>query len=347
MNTTKRSGGADDLETHGRESDDVTIVVRGEREDTYYVDDRIHDHDYDYDEDYDDSTLIERLAESARDNPVPAALIGASVAWMLFARRPVSGLVGDVSGARPIRRVGRALSDASGAASRAASEAGRTVGRAAEDVAGRVGEAGRMVADRAEQLGDRTARGAARAKEAVGHTGERVADAVGAGEERAERELGRGARAARQGADRAGRSLDATGRTVRDTGRQARGVASDLSRRGARLGLEHPLATAALGLAAGAGLAMLIPRSRAEEEVIGAKRDEMLRGVQRRTAELVSQGVDAARDQAARSVEPAAERAAKKAADEVLHRADAVGDAVKDAVGAPGGDGTPRKSGGK
>jgi hypothetical protein len=175
------------------------------------------------------------------------------------------------------------------------------------------------------------------AKGAAADIGDRATETAEQGGARAERGIRGAQEAARRGADRAGRSLEAAGSRVRGEGRRARTAASDL----AQLGLGHPLATTALGLAAGAGLALLIPRSRIEEEVIGDRRDAMVRDARRRTAQLVSEGVDAARESTARSVEAAADHAAKEVADKVVDGTDAVADAIKDKVGAPEDDDRP------
>ncbi len=82
---------------------------------------------------------------------------------------------------------------------------------------------------------------------------------------------------------------------------QASAQLSDLGRRGARLMQEQPLLIGALGLLAGAALALLLPRSRIEERVIGPAADQL----RDKASELGREAVDRAQHVAERTVDAA------------------------------------------
>ena len=88
--------------------------------------------------------FISNLTQSARDNPLAAALIGGGALWMLLGNRALSGLASGVaSGAQSVTETGRrGLSGATDAVSTAGSRVGEAVAegarsftRAASDIA--------------------------------------------------------------------------------------------------------------------------------------------------------------------------------------------------------------------
>jgi len=209
------------------------------------------------------------LGETLRSHPLPLALIGMGIGWFV-----ISSTAGGRSG-----------------------EAGDTPKEPAGDVAGQVQEtmAGWGAGDAARATRYPT-------------------ESAGAGYAYARQKSGEAMEQARRAAAEAGGRVRETLHRGRSAGeaawQQARGYAGDagerLSRAGDRFGevmQQHPLAVGALGLLAGAVVALLLPKSTIEERVAGDT-GEALR---ERASDLGREAVERARQVAGRTVDAAGE----------------------------------------
>lgn len=243
------------------------------------------------------------VGRTARDNPVPLALLGVGLTWLMMSERAsrrgyagtgpssyarhggayASG--GEHAGAqagssRPIEATAAYGSGGAG------SGAGASASARGREAAGRVGEAaGRAKAKAAEWSGA--------ASERVSGVGERAGEARAAAAD-----LARGAR--------------------ERTAAYAQGARAAGSRAGEAVGtfvMDHPFVVGTLGLAVGAAIAAALPTSRREERALGEAGDE----IKRSAGEQLRQTAGKAKD-----VAEAASGAAEKEAEERRLTPDAI-----------------------
>ena len=206
-----------------------------------------------------------RLGQAARDNPASAALIAMGAAWFLAGGGRVSILGGRLGGRRGAAPAGYPYgypagygyppptaspmeAELEGSARAGARRGAAELGRGAEGATRRAGDA----AQSARQAAARAGEGAA---ELASDVGERLGDAAQAGY--------RGASSAARGAgDALSRASRAAWAETEEFGQSAREYLE-----------ERPLAIGALGLAAGVGLALALPRTRTEAEWLGERSD--------------------------------------------------------------------------
>jgi ElaB/YqjD/DUF883 family membrane-anchored ribosome-binding protein len=210
------------------------------------------------------------LGASVRDNPLPVALIGAGIAWLLLSRN-----------------------GAGGQAASATSTSGPKLLPAPDSGTRSTSYIGSMPISASERRG--TAR--ARVSDVIGSTQEKMSDAAGAAHETVSRATSAVSDAASQvtmaGADLAESVSNTAGKAAQGIGSlghqaaeaigeglsTARHHASSATRAGSG-GLEHfaeaqPLLFGALGLALGAALGALLPRTRTEDRLLGEVRDNV------------------------------------------------------------------------
>jgi len=232
------------------------------------------------------------LGTCARENPMPLALVGIGLAWLMATNRSYT------PGYRS-----------------ASSYAG---GPSAGDVGAIGPSVGRSVQEKAAELANG-------ARESMGQARETLVDAAQSARERfhqARQSVSDTAQSARQ-------SLSETAQSARETWNQARRRITDTAysagetlRRGAdtaklqyeraRSGFdwmarEQPLALGAIGLAIGALIAAATPRTRAENELMGEASDrlaERAREAGREQLESVKQAVEPVTEKVKEVVEP-------------------------------------------
>jgi ElaB/YqjD/DUF883 family membrane-anchored ribosome-binding protein len=243
------------------------------------------------------------LGRTVRDNPVPVALIGVGIAWLVMSGQQRAG--GPPRDAwRSSRHAGgwyegdagldydgsygvdyAFADDESMAGEPGAMQRAREAG---SDLKERAGEMGAQARERAQALGHRVSEGASsmgeRARETVEEYRQRMRSAAGGARSRVS---GMGQRSQQQYY----RARDSVSHMVD----------------------EQPLVLGALGVAIGAALGAALPSTRQENEWMGRTRDDLLEGAR-----------ETFREQA-ESVKGAAERVAKTAQDEASHLAHRAG----------------------
>lgn len=286
---------------------DVVIERRGREEG---VD--VHMQEDDADDEWREETLIEHIGRAARENPASAALVGAGLVWMALggARNVVRGV--DVAGT--------VVGDAARAAGSTARHAARAVGYTVATTA----ESAQEVAGRAAETAARTTRNAVRASgEAASETVDATSRKASRVEDYAEGTARRAASALSEAREEIAGELHDAIDAVRRGGERALQAAGDLAQ-------NRPVLFSALCLAAGAGAAALLPRTRTEDELLGQYSGEATRAARQRAANLVSGSVRAARARTSDAVHQAAHKAAEDAAERVLKQAGGIGEAVID-----------------
>lgn len=232
------------------------------------------------------SNANESLARSLdviRANPIPVALIGLGVAWMISNNTGMTDRVADTG-----RRVTDTATD---------------MGRRVADTGRRVADTGRRVVDTASDIGHRAselATGAAQkvglagsGDRALGHTGHPMVDRDGEHSEGWVHQM----------SDQASDAL----RSARDTG------GALLNRVGSYAGAggvseafeRNPLIIGAIGIMTGALIAALIPLSEVENELLGETRDELWQRAEDLGEEAVQRVREAATVAATRAVDAA------------------------------------------
>lgn len=266
------------------------------------------------------------LGTAVRDNPASAALIAMGAVWLFAGGDKVTILGsrrGEARGAQP-----------EGAAYPAPS----VVGLHAEGAAAAAGDAAQGAARDAARDAGRTAQEAGRtARELADRTGAVAGEAA----DRAARTAGEVAASASAGARRAGSALSEAGTEIslatRRTATSAWHEAEDLGRSVRQALEDQPLAIAALGLAAGAGLALALPRTEAEEEWLGERSEalrERARSLASRRLEDAREGGEAALARAMRDARAngLSESAVKAAVEEFAAKLEKVAVASRDAA---------------
>jgi len=225
------------------------------------------------------------LGETLRSHPVPLALLGIGVGWMVMSMTGRGGRLGE--------RV-------SGALHGAGQRAGALAGQMREKVAGMTSSA---AAASAPGPYPTESAGYAYARQ---KSGEAMGEARGAVQDTARRVQEAGSAAWEQASAYAGKA----GETVHD--------ARD---RLARLVEDHPLAMGALGLLAGSVIAALLPRSDAEERLVGPAGEQIRDGAANlgreaveRAHQVAERTVDAAMDAVRQAVNEAGDAAQKSSA---------------------------------
>lgn len=249
------------------------------------------------------------IVDTIRANPIPAAMIGIGVGWLLMSARKQNGYerryegeryygpTGSNSvygaptyGAQTYRAYGtpdyqttdRYENPAAGNYGAYESNSGGL-----RDMAGRVQDRAGEVVDRVQ---DRAGQMADRAGEMVGRVQDRAGEMAGRVQDRAGRMVDRAGDMAHQVQDRAGQVAGRVQESAAQVSERAR-----LQARQAATAVQHnveenPLAVGAVALAVGAALGFLLPETQKEHELMGQARDRIMDRAQS-TAQQVGQKV--------------------------------------------------------
>jgi Protein of unknown function (DUF3618) len=260
------------------------------------------------------------VSDALRANPIPVALIGAGIGWLVLSNTSY-GRSGGRSALRYSRSLGRSVTGALGSAAESVTDtAGRWVGQARDAV---TETAGRWVGQESEKVTVRDTYAYARTKTAgdAARTGG-AADAGGA----VSRATEAGSAAYRAAGDYASRAGDYASRAGEQAGDYAGQVGRQASALGDRLGQvmeDYPLAVGALGFLAGALIAAALPSTRVENEWVGETSDEVwdqareagreaLDRVQKVASTAAGAAVDAASDAARQTADSAMKEAERQ-----------------------------------
>lgn len=221
------------------------------------------------------------MMETVRQNPIPAALVGVGLAWLIVnggrARsRRAGGDVSYRSGAEDWYRGGTAGFDYDEYGNQYASDvSGELAGEYVNDYEGAEGGTGRIdrirgrAADVADTVKGRASDIAHRAQETASRTRQRA-------RETAERVGTR----ARETAGRVRERASETAAQARERARTMSHNVAETSRRQAQrvedAYFENPLALGAITLAAGFAVGLGVPRTEAETNLFGERRDQLM-----------------------------------------------------------------------
>jgi Protein of unknown function (DUF3618) len=238
-----------------------------------------------------------QVTETIRANPVPLALIGAGLGWLLLSRTGGTEMLGNAT--RSAReQLGRGMS----AAADRAGALGGSIAERAGALAGRIGDAAGGAVDRVKDMA-RSDHGETEYSTGEGsyaYARPKSGNLAGYGAEARER-LGKAASSANEMAQNAASAIGAVQARAGDYARSAREQYEMTRDRVADAMERYPLAVGAVGFVAGAALAMLLPTTRSEDRYFGETRDQMLdrvretgRAAAERAGEVVGDTADAA-----------------------------------------------------
>ena len=219
--------------------------------------------------------FIGELGDAIRQNPVPAALVGAGILWLFMGGRDVM--------------LGGASRSLLGGVEEGAERGSRAVYRGARYAGAQASEGVSRVAESAVQLGSRISDGVSAAAGTVSSVASNVAEqATHAASETAERVW-----SSREDAE-PDNSYENRGTSV------ARRMQDSL----ADLFAQQPLLLGAVGLAIGAGIAASMPGSEAENRLMGATADAargrgeaLWEEAKKRGTEIAARGLEEAKAQ--------------------------------------------------
>jgi ElaB/YqjD/DUF883 family membrane-anchored ribosome-binding protein len=202
---------------------------------------------------------LANLAAQAKANPMPLALVGIGLAWLMSGRgQPAMGsYTGAYRGSHQGSHLGSSEAYASGSysgggsssLSNVGSRVGETAGSAKDAVAGAGRKAGEAMSSGVHKAGDAVSSGMHKAGDAASHTYERVSD-------KASETYGR---MSEHASDTYDRMSERAGRAQRSM--------SELIE-------SEPLILAGLGIAVGAAIGAMMPATRTEQRFMGDKLDE-------------------------------------------------------------------------
>jgi ElaB/YqjD/DUF883 family membrane-anchored ribosome-binding protein len=249
----------------------------------------------DYAQDTTGGLFFENLKQQVANNPLPVAVIGAGLAWLMFGKGVSASRLR--RGTASVADRGRAwLSDSAegvAATRRKAEDRLSEAGSRASDAAGsitteareRMSDATAQVKDAASQVTDTTVR----LKDAATAAGAALGDTVSDTYDRAAAGAGRAATTVASSASRITSSAAASGRDFMDFCR------------------DQPLVLAGIGLAVGAAAGALLPRTQTEDELMGDVSDEL----KEQTKEFAGEQLRKAKEVGERAYD-AAEREAER-----------------------------------
>jgi len=215
---------------------------------------------------------LNRSLDMIRSNPLPFALIGIGAVWLIASN---TGYAARIARDERIEAVRNRATDLVGGM---AGDIGKRAGELASDVAGRVGRS---------------------AERALGHTGNAMVDTADRlRSDWVHRAADMAQDTLRSARDSGGALLNRAGLY---TGDGANGIANQVTETFER----YPLAIGAIGLIAGAALAMMLPATRTEDAMLGDTGDRLWRKAQ----EAGQQAVERVRDVGARAASRAADAA--------------------------------------
>jgi len=275
--------------------------------------------------------VVRAASTAAKDNPIPALLIGAGCAMFMaektgLTRRLAARLHSNDGASRhpgaygngeqsPGQSFRSAAADAADTIRQKASSLGEGVKSGAASVGGTVSDAassvGNRVTNAAASAAQQARQGARQAGDAVAGAVDQLAEGAREARERVSGAASELAQGARDVGAAAQEFSTAAGEQIADTAERARQQASNAARqakeRAQSLIEDQPLLVGAIALAFGAALAALLPPTKAEDELMGNTSDSVKETLADVAGEQYQKAKEVAGSVAARAKDVAAE----------------------------------------
>jgi hypothetical protein len=252
--------------------------------------------------------MVSNLGAQVRDNPLPLLLVGVGLAWLMSGRGRPHMRSHDSSSEyfddepdffqEPIGRYDpgyRSLGAGNGEGHSESGGIGEAFSKAGSGISDAVGQAGAAISGAVEEVGSSISGAASSASDAASSLG-RSASRFGRS---AASTAGSFAGSARSGATAARRGASHLYRDTTHLGASAYGSAarmgSGISRSVTDILDREPLVLGALGLAVGAAVGALLPRTEIEDRYIGEASDKLRHSAETLAREKLEQGKSVAR----------------------------------------------------
>jgi Protein of unknown function (DUF3618) len=254
--------------------------------------------------------FLNNLKRQTVDNPVPVALIGAGLAWLM--------LGGAEKGRSAFGGIGQSLGDATNEAAERTREAADAASRAASRKAAELSDSADLNSEAASRKGaewsDEAANLAEDARERVSSAADRVGQSAsdagafarqmaGSAGDALQHSASAGYEAISESASRTATAATASARAARQRTLQAGNALVDFCR-------EQPLVLAGLGLAIGGTIGALLPQTETEDRLLGETSDQF----KERAQDLTSEQHEAAKKVGERALDAAQNERTKQAA---------------------------------
>jgi hypothetical protein len=216
------------------------------------------------------------LGVQVRDNPLPVMLIGAGIGWLLLSNGNKAAPAASSEPQRMLPAPTYGRNDGPGMMERAA-QAGTHLRDGMHQTATGVGSAVGHAASGASNVAGQAVDAVSGAIGAVGQAASSVAGAVSGMASSAASAVGGARDTARayghDASHAAGQGFSAAAGTMNQMGQQASSMGDQLRQGWSRASTEQPMLMGALGLALGAVLGALLPRTQTEDRLIGETSD--------------------------------------------------------------------------
>lgn len=243
------------------------------------------------------SDAMNRGLDIVRANPIPIAMIGVGVAWLVASN---TGVVDRIANDERIEAARRRVADA-------ASDLGSRAGSLASDMAGKLGMGG--------------------SERPLGQTGNPIVDEAGGPGSGWVHQMSDMA----QGAVRSVRDSAMVNRVSNFAGDGAGRVADQMTDAFER----NPLIVGAVGLMAGAVLAALLPSTRMEDDLLGSTRDQLWEKAENAGQDAITRLRDTATHAIDSATDAAATRVRETATQAVEAATEAATETIKGELGSP------------
>ena len=236
------------------------------------------------------------VVETIRQNPLPAAMVGIGLGWLVNSARSKQGKYRSFSeqrayGTTGTVQYGGGTGQYGGSWDTGAMGTGgygTTGAYGGPDYASYQGQAGgsapgvgQKVGDAASQVGQTVGQTVGNVQQTVGQTASQVGQTAG-------EVVGNVQQTAGQVAEQVGQTAQQSAQQVQYTARQLGDNAS-------RMFQQNPLGMGVIAVAAGTVLGMALPATRKEREILGETRDKVIERVETTASEALSQAEDQAR----------------------------------------------------
>ncbi|HYD94127.1 MAG TPA: DUF3618 domain-containing protein [Noviherbaspirillum sp.] len=198
------------------------------------------------------------LVNSVRDNPIPVALIGIGIAWLMASGRQSGGAGGYQRSARPMRR------SALGAYDTGYEGIDDREYLAARDYGAGESDPGLM-----QRMASKTSDATQGVKETASNVGQKLSDTASS-------VTGRVQQASQSARARLGETAGSAQARMSEMGRRSQVQVERMRNRVGEMVDEQPFVLGAVGLAVGAALGAAFPTTRRENEMMGGVRDDLL-----------------------------------------------------------------------
>jgi ElaB/YqjD/DUF883 family membrane-anchored ribosome-binding protein len=253
------------------------------------------------------AAFAQNLKDQTVRNPIPIALLGVSLVWLMLGARGSSG--DRFTGERLRNRENDRADDAGGALD-AAGQAGSDAYAASSEKASRFGK----------EAGDTLSSGAERARQAGNDAVGTIRSTAGSAADAVQQGTAQAADRLRASAASASDSMQRTASSIAEDARRAAGTLSDSTKAAGQRTLqsgsalldfcrEQPMVTTGLGLVLGAVIGALLPASETEDRLMGESSDR----VKDRAQNLATEQYETAKETVKETAREAANEAAKTA----------------------------------